>query len=113
MVLDPKFDVSAYADPLISERAIDEPRPLKVIHIGAGISGILAAIFYPQYAPNIELVIYDKNGDVGGTWWENRYPGVACGKTNRSEWQLPANDSQAFTKWLTLHFQISQHIRIN
>jgi cation diffusion facilitator CzcD-associated flavoprotein CzcO len=25
----------------------------------------------------IDLVIYEKNADVGGTWYENRYPGVA------------------------------------
>ena len=27
---------------------------------------------------NIELVVYEKNGDLGGTWLENRYPGCAC-----------------------------------
>lgn len=68
-----------FSHPLISERAFDEPRPLKVIYIGAGISGICAAIQFPKYVPNIELVIYEKNADVGGTWFENRYPGVACG----------------------------------
>ncbi|KAK5086640.1 hypothetical protein LTR05_003808 [Lithohypha guttulata] len=78
MVPRPRHDVSAYADPLISERAIDEPRPLKVIYIGAGVSGITAAIVFPRYVPNIELIIYEKNADVGGTWFENRYPGCAC-----------------------------------
>ena len=65
-----------YAHPLISERAIDEPSPLKVIYIGAGVSGICAAIRFPQLVPNLELAIYDKNADVGGTWFENRY--VLC-----------------------------------
>lgn len=69
-----------FAHPLISERAIDEPRPLKVIYLGAGVSGINAAIQLPKYVPNLELTIYDKNDDAGGTWWENRYPGCACGK---------------------------------
>ncbi|KIX00123.1 uncharacterized protein Z518_10260 [Rhinocladiella mackenziei CBS 650.93] len=27
---------------------------------------------------NLDLVVYDKNPEVGGTWYENRYPGVAC-----------------------------------
>lgn len=27
---------------------------------------------------NIELTIYEKNSDVGGTWHENVYPGCAC-----------------------------------
>jgi len=78
MVPRPTFDPTPYVHPLISERAIDAPRPLRVIYIGAGISGIVAAIVFPQYVPNISLAIYDKNADLGGTWLENRYPGVAC-----------------------------------
>ncbi|KAH8112943.1 FAD/NAD-binding domain-containing protein [Phellopilus nigrolimitatus] len=27
---------------------------------------------------NLEFTIYDKNAGVGGTWFSNRYPGVAC-----------------------------------
>jgi len=26
----------------------------------------------------VTLTIYEKNAGIGGTWWENRYPGVAC-----------------------------------
>lgn len=26
----------------------------------------------------VDLAIYEKNSDVGGTWFENRYPGLAC-----------------------------------
>ncbi|KAF4167602.1 hypothetical protein CNMCM6936_004659 [Aspergillus lentulus] len=57
---------------------IDHMRPMKVIVIGAGISGILAAIRFTRRIPNLDLVVYDKNPEVGGTWYENRYPGVAC-----------------------------------
>lgn len=63
----------------IEPRSVDEPRTVKVIVVGAGISGIIAGIRFPQRIPNLELVIYDKNEDIGGTWFENRYPGVACG----------------------------------
>lgn len=69
-----------YSSPLISERAIDQPRPLKVIYIGAGVSGILAAIKFRKAVPEIDLVIYEKNPELGGTWYENRYPGCACGE---------------------------------
>ena len=65
--------------PIISARSIDTVRPLKVIYVGAGISGILAAIRLPQQVQNLDLVIYDKNEELGGTWFENKYPGVACG----------------------------------
>ncbi|KAK5958393.1 hypothetical protein OHC33_000235 [Knufia fluminis] len=78
MVPLPTFDPTPYHHPLITERSIDAPRPLKLIYIGAGVSGITAAILFPKYIPNLTLAIYDKNPDVGGTWFENRYPGVAC-----------------------------------
>lgn len=62
-----------------AQRSIDHHRPMKVIVMGAGISGILAGIRLPRHIPGLELVIYEKNPDIGGTWLENHYPGVACG----------------------------------
>jgi heterodisulfide reductase subunit A-like polyferredoxin len=56
-----------------SDRPIDSPRPLKVIYIGAGISGIVASILFRKAIPSLDLVIYDKNPDIGGTWFENKY----------------------------------------
>ena len=69
-----------YPRTFISERSIDEARPLKLIYIGAGVSGITGAIEFKKRLPNLDLVIYEKNPEVGGTWFENRYPGCACGK---------------------------------
>lgn len=63
----------------VENRSVNESRPLRVVVIGAGISGILTCIRFKQRIPNIELCIYDKNADIGGTWFENRYPGCACG----------------------------------
>ncbi|XXG97109.1 hypothetical protein Hte_003404 [Hypoxylon texense] len=60
------------------QRHIDEPRELRVAVIGAGMSGTLAGILLPVKVPNIKLTIFEKNADVGGTWFENRYPGVRC-----------------------------------
>jgi len=54
------------------ERPIDEWRPIKVICIGAGMSGITAGCMIPQKIPNLEFVIYEKNADVGGGWFENQ-----------------------------------------
>jgi cation diffusion facilitator CzcD-associated flavoprotein CzcO len=70
--------------------AVDHARPMKVIVIGAGISGILAAIRFPQRIPNLDLVVYDKNPEVGGTWFENRYPGAACGESLRNNLSIEA-----------------------
>ena len=52
-------------------------RPLHVIIAGAGPSGLALAIEL-QKIPTITFQIYEKNSDVGGTWFENRYPGAAC-----------------------------------
>ena len=68
----------------ISERPIDQHRPLKLIYIGAGISGIVAAIQFLKAVPHLELTIYEKNPELGGTWFENRYPGCACGKPSKT-----------------------------
>lgn len=48
----------------LTERFIDEPRPLRVAVIGGGIAGILAGILLPVKVPNIDLVIYEKSQDV-------------------------------------------------
>jgi 4-hydroxyacetophenone monooxygenase len=44
-----------------------------VVVIGAGMSGLLAAIRLG--GAGIPFTVIEKNAGVGGTWWENRYPG--------------------------------------
>ena len=46
---------------------------LEVLIIGAGMSGILAAIKLAEIG--VQYKIYEKNNDLGGTWYENQYPG--------------------------------------
>ncbi|KAL6407340.1 flavin-binding monooxygenase [Ilyonectria robusta] len=53
-------------------------RQIKVVSIGSGISGILMSYLIQKFGENIDHVVYEKNGDIGGTWLENRYPGCAC-----------------------------------
>ncbi|KAF2765584.1 FAD/NAD(P)-binding domain-containing protein [Teratosphaeria nubilosa] len=62
----------------LSEHPVDEIRPLRVAVIGAGLSGVTAGALLPIKVPGIQLTIIEKNSDVGGTWHENRYPGVRC-----------------------------------
>jgi hypothetical protein len=56
----------------LRDTPVENLRPLKVIVIGAGYSGIYCGIRIPERLRNIELVIYEKNAGVGGTWYENR-----------------------------------------
>jgi cation diffusion facilitator CzcD-associated flavoprotein CzcO len=50
---------------------------LKYAIIGGGMSGILAAIRLRDKGQS-EFTIYEKGEKVGGTWRENRYPGLTC-----------------------------------
>lgn len=55
----------------------ESPRSLRAVVIGAGMSGILAAI--RLRAAGIEdVVVHEKADRLGGTWRENTYPGIAC-----------------------------------
>ena len=45
-----------------------------VVIIGCGQSGLLAAIRLEQ--AGIPYTVVEKNAGVGGTWWENSYPGA-------------------------------------
>ncbi|KAI1628632.1 hypothetical protein EDD37DRAFT_684368 [Exophiala viscosa] len=62
----------------IQEQLVGSSKPIRVIHVGAGISGICLAKFLPERLINATLTCYDRNPDIGGTWLENRYPGCAC-----------------------------------
>lgn len=50
---------------------------LRIAVIGAGASGIMALIKLKE-AGFTELACFEKEGDLGGTWRDNRYPGIAC-----------------------------------
>lgn len=69
-------DDTSYA---ILEQEMGSKSPIRVVCIGAGASGInLAKSISDLSDPTISLTIYEKNPEVGGTWYENRYPGCAC-----------------------------------
>ena len=53
-----------------------------VVVVGAGMSGILAAIRLRQ--AGIRHTVIEKNADVGGTWFENRYPGCRVDSPNHT-----------------------------
>ena len=55
----------------------DAPRPMRqdfsVVVIGAGMGGLNAAVHLKR--AGIPFTVLEKNSSVGGTWYENRYPG--------------------------------------
>ena len=103
---------------IVEERSIDHFRPIRVVVIGSGLSGIISSIRLRQRVPNLDLCVYDRNDDVGGTWTENRYPGCACGMCFSTSRVLRCSYFGFLhflqgLSWLTsCGSQISQHIHI-
>jgi 4-hydroxyacetophenone monooxygenase len=50
------------------------PANFKVLVVGAGLTGLVAGIKLSE--AGYDYVTIEKNTEIGGTWWENRYPGV-------------------------------------
>lgn len=49
-----------------------------VLIAGAGFSGLGMAIQLRRKTPATTFLIVEKGHDIGGTWYENHYPGCAC-----------------------------------
>ncbi len=52
-------------------------RSLKVVIVGAGFGGIAAAIELGRHGFT-DVTVLDRASELGGTWFHNTYPGVAC-----------------------------------
>jgi len=57
-------------------------RELRVVVIGAGMSGLLAGHRLQQ--AGLPFVVLEKDEDVGGTWFENTYPGCRVDNPNHN-----------------------------
>jgi 4-hydroxyacetophenone monooxygenase len=72
--VDPKYP--QWTDPKVAARK----DAMKIVIVGAGMSGLLAAIRLKQAGVAFEII--EKNKDVGGTWFENSYPGCRVDTQN-------------------------------
>ncbi|KAJ2895266.1 FAD/NAD(P)-binding domain-containing protein [Zalerion maritima] len=76
------FPVSATPQEQAAARRLENPihteRHIRIICIGAGASGLLMAYKLQRDFTNYELQVYEKNPELSGTWYENRYPGCKC-----------------------------------
>jgi 4-hydroxyacetophenone monooxygenase len=91
--------------------------------IGAGMGGLAAAVQLKR--AGIRYVILEKNEGVGGTWYENRYPGARVDTPSRSYMNLfgadfpyPYNygnhiENQKYFDWVADKFQLRGDIVFN
>ena len=52
-------------------------RQFRVAIVGAGFGGLGMAIRLKQSGID-DFVVFERDEDVGGTWWANTYPGCQC-----------------------------------
>jgi 4-hydroxyacetophenone monooxygenase len=109
------------ADALISDPAVRAEFP--VVVIGCGQSGLLAAIRLKQ--AGVPFTVIEKNAGVGGTWWENRYPGARVDVGNHfycysfepadhwSEFFARQPELQTYFADVMARHGVADHIRFN
>ena len=112
----------AYAQPGMDDIPLEKRRAFHVIIIGAGMSGILAA--HRLKEAGISFTIIEKNGSVGGTWFENTYPGCRVDTPNHiysysfrsRNWPKYYSPQDVLLKYFNQcadEFGIRPHIRFN
>ena len=69
------FGEDPWADPGFTRASISDQ--IDVAIVGAGFGGLLTAARLREHGVH-RIRLIDKAADVGGTWYWNRYPGIAC-----------------------------------
>ncbi|KAI8211846.1 FAD-binding monooxygenase [Colletotrichum sp. SAR 10_86] len=62
----------------VSEQPLGTTRHVRIVTIGAGMSGLNMIRTLRLHLTDFDHVVYEKNPEIGGTWFENRYPGCKC-----------------------------------
>src|SRR4051812_32957807 len=69
--------MTATPEPAPESANRDGPRHVGVGIVGAGFAGLGMAIRLRQ-AGEDDFVVWEREADIGGTWWANTYPGCQC-----------------------------------
>ncbi|GKT58050.1 monooxygenase, flavin-binding [Colletotrichum tofieldiae] len=101
------------------------PIRYSVIVIGAGESGIAVGCMLKSKLGTTDFRIFDRQGGVGGAWYANRYPGVACdipaifysySFAPNYEWTTlfpPGQEIQQYLKGVCDKFNIRDNIQLS
>lgn len=100
-----------------------EIKHYKVAIIGAGFSGLGMAIKLKQQREN-DFILFEKEKEVGGTWYVNHYPGCACDVPSHlysysfapnPEWSrmfAPQNEIKNYLKNCADNYDLNSHIKL-
>jgi 4-hydroxyacetophenone monooxygenase len=115
-------DEDAYAPPNLDHLSPEARQAFKVIIIGAGMSGLLAAIRLQQAGISFEII--ERHDQVAGTWFQNTYPGCRVDSPNHiySYSFKPTDWPQFYSRQEVLRryfdecadeYDLKRHIRFN
>ncbi|KAH0430163.1 hypothetical protein CcaCcLH18_05867 [Colletotrichum camelliae] len=101
-------------------------RRIRAVIIGAGVSGILMAYKLRKYLGDyVEFQLLEKSPELGGTWFENRYPGCACDVPSHcyqysfapnpdwSKFYASSQEIKAYLDGVATHFDLKRFIKFN
>jgi 4-hydroxyacetophenone monooxygenase len=80
----------------------------RVMIIGCGAAGLCAAMQLGQSGVDFEIV--EKNPDVGGTWFENRYPGAGVDAPNHL-YSFSFEQNHAWTRFFVRQPELLAYFR--
>ena len=115
--------VDQRSDAWNDELPVKVRREHKALVIGGGMSGVLAA--YRLQEAGIPFVLIEKNASVGGTWFENRYPGARVDVGNHlycysfepahhwSEYFSQQGELQQYFEGVVNNHRLHDHIRFS
>lgn len=98
-------------------------QPFRIVIVGAGIAGLFMAEKLKR--TGIDFTVYEKGGEVGGTWRDNTYPGLFVDVLSRQyefpfqpnyDWSrtyAPAAEIQTYIEKVTNDRGLRKFIRFN
>ena len=106
------------------ERTADESgsRHFHIAIVGTGFAGLGMAIRLKQQGVE-DFVMFERADDIGGTWRDNTYPGVACDVPSHlysfsfapnpgwSRTFSPGNEIQDYLRRCAGHFDVYPHVK--
>lgn len=111
----------------VTQKPINNPRPITILTIGHGASSLALSHTLRQTLPpnSYTQVTFEKNSSLGGTWFENRYPGCRCDVPSHSyqfswrpnyEWSnffAPAEEIRQYLERVSEEEKLGEGVRYN